>query len=227
MKPILITSFLFLFAFSFATAQDRSSPEAEAFFNKAMSQINVKHVRWIKNTAKESHEKIWSVSDITNKVKSYRVSYKSMGKDIEALTILVLIQAAKSAQEDLKAIMAGIKSINEQKKVLSDAIAMLNKNNPWITRKQYDSLALLLKNQSGNKSVSNVAKKDPVSKLEIDELKEKLIDKKDSISEMGQQDMLLMQMAMEKMHQLEKMISDLMKKFGDAATEAIQALKSS
>jgi hypothetical protein len=35
--------------------------------------------------------------------------------DIEAIAFLVLMQAAKSAQEDLKAIMAGVKAINDKK----------------------------------------------------------------------------------------------------------------
>jgi len=37
------------------------------------------------------------------------------GADIEAICFLVLMQAAKSAQEDLKAIMAGVKEINDSK----------------------------------------------------------------------------------------------------------------
>ena len=37
------------------------------------------------------------------------------GVDVEALAFLVLMQAAKSAQEDLKAIMAQVKAINAAK----------------------------------------------------------------------------------------------------------------
>jgi hypothetical protein len=37
------------------------------------------------------------------------------GADIEAVAFLVLIEAAKAAQEDLKAIMDGVKAINKQK----------------------------------------------------------------------------------------------------------------
>jgi hypothetical protein len=40
--------------------------------------------------------------------------------DIEAIAFLVLMQAAKSAQEDLKAIMAQVKAINDAKKCLRD-----------------------------------------------------------------------------------------------------------
>jgi hypothetical protein len=37
--------------------------------------------------------------------------------DIEALAFLVLMQASKSAQEDVKAAMAGVKAINDKKKM--------------------------------------------------------------------------------------------------------------
>jgi hypothetical protein len=33
------------------------SPEAEAFFQKAMGQINPKHTTWIKKTAAEANDK--------------------------------------------------------------------------------------------------------------------------------------------------------------------------
>jgi len=47
------------------------------------------------------------------------------GLDIEAIAFLVLMQAAKSAQEDLKAVMAQVKAINntkqQQRKLMQDA----------------------------------------------------------------------------------------------------------
>lgn len=40
-----------------ATAQKEPSPEAEAFYKKAMAAINSKHVKWIKTTAAEVNKK--------------------------------------------------------------------------------------------------------------------------------------------------------------------------
>ena len=45
------------------------------------------------------------------------------GQDIEATAFLVLMQAAKSAQEDLKAIMKSVKAINSAKSAQRDLIA--------------------------------------------------------------------------------------------------------
>ena len=46
-------------------------------------------------------------------------------QDIEAIAFLVLMQAAKSAQEDLKAIMNHVKEINKQKQKLRDLMSGL------------------------------------------------------------------------------------------------------
>jgi hypothetical protein len=49
------------------------------------------------------------------------LSQNTDGADIEALAFLVLMQAAKSAQEDVRAVMASVKAINETKAKLRDA----------------------------------------------------------------------------------------------------------
>ena len=47
------------------------------------------------------------------------------GQDIEAIAFLVLMQAAKSAQEDLKAIMAAVKAVNSAKANLRELLMAL------------------------------------------------------------------------------------------------------
>ena len=48
-------------------------------------------------------------------VHAFNVLGDENGADIEAIAFIVLMDAARSAQEDLKAIMAGVKSINNAK----------------------------------------------------------------------------------------------------------------
>ena len=74
MKSILVGSFLFLFAISFATAQEKPSNEMEAFYQNAMSQINVRHMNWIKSIAKEANEKNLSIDEIKKKAADYTTS---------------------------------------------------------------------------------------------------------------------------------------------------------
>ena len=50
-----------------------------------------------------------------NAQKNWAVLGNMQGADIEALCFLVLMEASKSAQEDLKAVMAGVKAINNAK----------------------------------------------------------------------------------------------------------------
>ena len=62
---------------------------------------------------------------------------------------------------------------------------------------------------------------------DVSNLSEKLRDKKDAISEMSKEDMLLLQQLMDKKTQLETMISNCMKASYEGGQAAVQALKSS
>jgi hypothetical protein len=64
-------------------------------------------------------------------------------------------------------------------------------------------------------------------KVDAEAEKERLRDNKDSISEMGETDMLMLQQLMEKKGQLESMISNTMKAGSEGGQAAIQALKAS
>ena len=75
--------------------------------------------------------------------------------------------------------------------------------------------------------IEMIFKQIEVKLKEINLLADKLKDKKDSISEMNQQDMLMLQQLMEKKNKLEQMISNTMKTATEGAQAAIQALKAS
>jgi hypothetical protein len=64
-------------------------------------------------------------------------------------------------------------------------------------------------------------------KVDVEAERDGLSDKKDSISEMGETDMLMLQQMMEKKGQLESMISNVMKAGFEGGQAAIQALKAS
>jgi hypothetical protein len=64
--------------------------------------------------------------EISTRVAVYaRTVGSGSGSDIEALMFLVLMQAAKSAQEDLKAIMNGVKAINDAKAKMRDLLLLM------------------------------------------------------------------------------------------------------
>ncbi|MBI5858076.1 MAG: hypothetical protein HZB42_10575 [Sphingobacteriales bacterium] len=222
-----------------------ASPEAEAFFNSAMEQINQRHVNWIKTTAKEANEKSLSPDDVVVRVNRYGVLGSMNGQDIEAIAFLVLMQASKSAQEDLKAIMAKVKAINDKKQQLRDANAQMTNSRQNFTRVQLDSFKLLsnsclvLKNQvnlnthqpvrvttlDSSKTVKSNNMRTTPSRSEINETKDRLKKDLDSMSEMGEMESLKLQMAMDRMSKVMSTLSNLLKKFSDTADSIVQNLK--
>ena len=125
-------------------AQQEPSPEAKAFYQKAITKINPRHVAWINTTAKLANEKNMTDADINKKAVEYGKLNGLAQTDIQAMNFLVLMQAAKSAQEDLKSIMAGVKAINDQKAALRNANNSLTNKRQEISRIQLDSIKLLL-----------------------------------------------------------------------------------
>jgi hypothetical protein len=77
-----------------------------------MKPTNTELQQQIDHLSKLLHEMNWAVLGSMN------------GGDIEALAFLVLMAAAKSAQEDLKAIMAQVKAINAAKQNLRQQLAL-------------------------------------------------------------------------------------------------------
>lgn len=239
----IVSAAIFSLLFSAAWSQNvpAPSPEAEAFFNNAMSQINARHTRWINNTAREMNAKNQPADSAMGKAQAYGVLGSMNGQDIEAIAFLVLMQAAKSAQEDLKAIMAQVKNINEQKQKLRSASELL-KNTQAITRIRLDSLKNIAAQtqviQTNNKALrqqpvmDNSAKttklsrtNNTVTKADLDALKDEIKNDLDSMSEMGEMESLRLQMAMDRMSKMMSTLSNILKKISDTQQSIIQNLK--
>lgn len=209
-----------------AQRQIQFPDSSEAVFNRTMKEINPKYSNWIRSVAPQVNEKNMSEAEVKQlTTTTWSVLGSLNGQDIEALCFLVLMQASKSAQEDLKAIMAKVKSINEQKEKLRTAEAVLNEKNQTITRAQLDSFKLILNLQPGVQRVKTVPANRLVSKTEINEMKDKMKDQKDSISEMGEMESLRLQMAMDRMSKMMSTLSNLLKKISDTAQSITQNLK--
>ena len=109
------------------TGQQVISAEEEAFFQKAMTQINLKHVNWVKEKAGEVNRQNMDVDAINAMARNYG-QVSGLGEtDIMALTFIVMMEAAKSAREDLKAIMDGVKEANKEKEHWREVSNQINK----------------------------------------------------------------------------------------------------
>ena len=77
------------------------------------------------------------------------------------------------------------------------------------------------------KEIEDIFKQMEIKLKELNALSNKLKENKETIGEMNQQDMLMLQQLMEKKNQLEIMISNVMKAGYEGGQAAIQALKAS
>lgn len=231
--PAILLFSSFFFISSVTIAQPAPTAEEEAFFTKLMSGINSKHVQWVKNTARETNEKKLSPEDIKAKTQAYAVLGSMNGQDIEALAFLVMMQAAKSAQEDLKAIMAKVKAINVQKAKQRELLLNMQQQRT-MTAIQLDSFKLLSnrtlalqqgRNADSIKFVRSSGRNQQVSKADIDAMKDKLKSDLDSMSEMGEMESLRLQMAMDRMSKMMSTLSNLLKKISKTADDIVQNLK--
>jgi hypothetical protein len=130
--------------------------------------------------------------------------------DIEALTFLIMMEAAKSQQEDLKAIMDGVKAINDAKETSRRGAARSGSPNAPRPR-----VAI-------NRAMISVA---PRSKQDIDNQIDRVKNDLDSMSEMGEMESLRLQMAMDRMSKLMQTLSNLSKKISDTNATITQNLK--
>ncbi|MEO7045460.1 MAG: hypothetical protein ABI091_09170 [Ferruginibacter sp.] len=245
MKTKIISCFFGLLIFLPAIAQKTASVETETFFKKAISQINPRHVAWIKATATTIHQKNLSDADAKKMASQYGASGNMNNSTIEALTFLVMMQASKDAQDDLKSMMADAKSRNDQKKQLRDLLQNLQQNKNELSRPRLDSIKLVIKKQPAmqtvntgkviqplkvvpvntarDKQVTTVSPK--VTKEEIDKAAAEIKAKQDSLSEMGETESLRLQMAMDRRSKMMENLSNMLKKMSDTQDQIIQNLK--
>lgn len=150
--------------------------------------------------------------------------------DVTALAFIVLMQAAKSAHEDLKAIMEGVKKVNAEREAVEAAMAKLSptvkslKKSPppaylkKLTSAKTPNLKLAYTVLPAGSAAICESKADDLC---LDELRQKL----DSLSELSEMDMLRLQMLMDRRAKVLSTISNIMKKVSDTANSIIQNLK--
>ncbi len=245
MKTTILSCFFCLLTFLPASAQEKPSPQAEVFFKKAMTEINPRHVAWIKSTAKKVQEKNMSDSDAKKMASEYGALSNMNNADIEALCFLVLMEASKNTQEDLKSMMAVVKSNNEQKKQIRDLQRDFAQHKKDVSRPRLDSIQFVLKkppvvqtvntgkvmrsekmvptNTTRNKQLTTVPP--TVTKDEIDKTEQDIKDKLDSVNEMGETESLRLQMAMDRISKMMSSLSNIMKKISDSESSIIQNMK--
>lgn len=170
-----------------------------------------------------------------------------VGADIEATAFIVMMEAAKSAREDLDAIMAGVKAINAAQQSLRELLAKVNRDvtAALIADAEGRPFELSARGLGGNRSYARVkiAIPDPESpggvqfavvplvdgalksRCQLEAARDALRDRLDSMSEMGQMESLRLQMAMDRLSRMMSTLSNVLKKASDTSQAITQNIK--
>jgi len=144
-----------------------------------------------------------------------RIIPRDLGEaDVEALAFIVMMEAAKSAQEDLKAILAHARAINKQKegwRATGDMIRVAGHPPPGQEcALDFEGIFHLMATLYAKQLAAEG---------------DALLGKLDSMSEMGELESLRLQMAMDRMSKAMSALSNLLKKISDTSSQIVQNLK--
>jgi hypothetical protein len=170
-----------------------------------------------------------------------------MQSDLEAMALTVMMEAATSAQVDLKAIMAGVKAINACKERLRETMARVNRDAAAAARMEADGGGIEfpphgLQRTSGYERVErpvpdpeapggvrfaqvSLIDGDITSVRQLEAAKDALTGQLDSLSEMGEMESLRLQMAMDRHSRMMSTLSNIMKKMSDTSGAITSNLK--
>lgn len=170
-----------------------------------------------------------------------------MQSDIEEVAFIVLMDAAKSAQDDLKSIMAGVKAINAAKRYQRELIAKINRDVVTATVAHAEGKGIEFSPQgcggpSGYER-TKIAIPDPgtptgirfaevslidgeiTSWRQLEAARDALQGEVDSMSELGEMESLRLQMAMDRFSKVMTTLSNVLKKISDTSSGIVQNLK--
>ena len=178
------------------------------------------------------------------------IAYGDLGAladgDIMALAFIVMMEAAKSAREDLKSIMDGVKAIDAAKGALHTLMTKINRDVAANSCRGAEVRALDLTRGLGGERAYHKAEVpclDPdapgdvriatvdlwpgklTKRAELETILDDIKGRLDSLSEMGEMESLRLQMAMDRMSKMMTTLSNLLKKISDTAQSITQNLK--
>ena len=168
-------------------------------------------------------------------------TYPNLGSlgdgDVMAICFIVMMEAAKSAQDDLKSIMDGVKQINKEKDGLRKSQDTINKLSAGVAGKNEDApVDSTILNANGTSSSSSSSSSSyhfaatanhggQLTAADISRLRADIKDQVDSKSELGETQSLRLQMAMDHVSKFMTALSNIEKKASDTDSAIIQNLK--
>jgi Arc/MetJ-type ribon-helix-helix transcriptional regulator len=187
------------------------------------------------------------IEDALNLLDEKDKAIKDLGplenSDIEALAFIVMMEAAKSAAEDLKEIMKEMRAMNAakqklrelQRKVKCDIANCTGQmrlefgQNGMGSERAYHHVFIPVEDpcsENGVKLIETDLHKGRITELAIlESIRDDLRDRLDSMSEMGEMESLRLQMIMDRRSKVVSTLSNLLKKIGDTSQSITQNIK--
>jgi hypothetical protein len=144
MKNILPLFFLFLFQYTFGQVNSVLPSEANAFYQNSMNSIKPAVKNLIeKNANKLTGQKV-NADSLVKELHKNPLLKNGNEKDLEAIAVLILVQASKNADNELKDIVVHMRNSESEKYKSSATLLLENKS------EIADAVAVILKDISGS-----------------------------------------------------------------------------
>lgn len=146
MKNILPLFFLFLSQYTFAQVKSVLPSEANAFYQNSMKSIKPAVKNLIeKNANKLTGQKV-NVDSLVKELHKNALLKNGNEKDLEAITVLILVQASRNADNELKDMVIHLSNSNAESEKYKSTATLLVENKSQIA----DCVALIMKKISGS-----------------------------------------------------------------------------
>lgn len=224
---LLVSAFLFC-----GPAAAQTPAGADAAAARLMTRIGPQTRNWIRSEAAREHAAGTVSAAAARQAIARNPGFGGLGgTDVEALAFLVLMEATKSAQQDLKEIMNRVKRINAAKAALRRASARRAKPAMAENCKSCPPRAATVPQGRAAlarppRSPARIAVQPrPLSRPEFDRRLQAARNDSGSLRTMGEMESMRLQMAMDRRLKLMSALSNLMKKVSDTKAGITQNLK--
>lgn len=146
MKNILPLLFLFLSHYTFAQVNSVLPSEANNFYENAIVRIKPGIKNLIEKNANNLSLRKVNIDSLIKELHKNPLLKKGNEKDLEAITILILVQVSKNADNELKDIVIHTSHSDSEKETYKKTVALLVENKSNIA----ETVSLLMNKISGS-----------------------------------------------------------------------------
>ncbi|MCX6895860.1 MAG: hypothetical protein NTZ16_10260 [Verrucomicrobia bacterium] len=216
-RPFVLTVALVLLGSNASSSADTQIQEqAKAVHARLAPALKPAVREWVSQEAKKvSRNPKLNEAAVKADIQNRFAGQTLASGDIEALVFIVMMEATKDANEDLKALMAATKAANEKKAAQRQAAGNLKKDEAGIkAAARQEAAGTASTNLQIRAHAINVKPSARASAAQPD-----------SMGDMSEEQQLRLQMAMDRRAKVEEILSNVMKKMSDTQSNIVGNLK--